>query len=190
MKKRQGHCGNSQIAPLLLFTQSVDKSDQHREAHWGSWYQLPSRHIHGLVKHYPVTFGWCTGWLIEFWSGKSYRPHFDMVHIRWETDRFCSVWPDSLTDHIKRNLDHPNSVCTAARQPRTLKHWHILHSATEGVLTQTHQSKNLILCNNLCSGTSYVPLSTTIPNIGGTLEKKISEPFLRVFRVACMCLCA
>lgn len=124
---------------------------------------------------------WTLGWLIEFWSGKSYRPHFDMVHIRWETDRFCSVWPDSLTDHIKRNLDHPNSVCTAARQPHTLKHWHILHSATEGVLTQTHQSKNLILCNNLCSDTSYVPLSTTLPKIGGTLEKKISEPFLRVF---------
>lgn len=47
----------------------------------------------------------------------------------------CSIWPNPLTDHIKRRLDHPNSVCTAARQPSTLKHWHILHSATEVVLT-------------------------------------------------------
>lgn len=101
----------------------------------------------------------------------------------------CPVWLDSLTDHIKRSLDHPNSVCTAARQPRTLKHWHILHCATEGVLTQTHRSKNLSLCNTLCSVECYLSLCPT--NMGGNLEKKISEALLRVIRVAwpvCACV--
>ena len=32
-KERRGHCGDTQAATSLLSTHSVDKSDQHREAH-------------------------------------------------------------------------------------------------------------------------------------------------------------
>lgn len=73
-----------------------------------------------------------------------------------ENGPLCGDWSDSLTDHIKRSPDHPNSVCTAARQPRTLKHWHVLLRATERVLTQTRRGKKpWSLCNTLRSDTSY-----------------------------------
>lgn len=67
----------------------------------------------------------------------------------------CSVRPDSLMDHIKKSPDHPNSVCTAARWLRTHKHWHILHCATEGVLTKTNWSEKS-LCNSLCSDSRVI----------------------------------
>lgn len=94
----------------------------------------------------------------------------------------CSVWLDSLTHHIKRSLDHPNSVCTAARQPRTLKHWHILQCATEGVLTQNTPKQK---------PEAYV---TKLPSFqhGRHLGKDSQRgPFSkrRLCGVACACLC-
>lgn len=61
----------------------------------------------------------------------------------------------------------------------------ILHCTTEGVLTQTHRSKNLKL--TLHYDTSY--LSPHHTDLGGTLEKKTSEAFLRVIRVVARPVC-
>lgn len=52
----------------------------------------------------------------------------------------CAVWSISLTYHIKSRPDHPNTVCTAAKQP----HWNTLTYIIQRywrLLTRTHQSK-------------------------------------------------
>lgn len=102
----------------------------------------------------------------------------------FDTDQFCSAWYDPCTCHIRRSLDHPNSVCTAANQAQSNTDTHTYIPCTpEGVLTQTKPCKNheKALCNSLYPHGTDAGGSSEI-RCEGTLSTELLYVAARVHR--------
>lgn len=137
-------------ATLLVFTQSVVKSDRLRKAYWGSWYLLPSKHRHGLVKHYLLTYEWCP----QHWTDWSSSDLANRV-VRSLTLRTSAEQRTSLLSSA-RFIDKPHQEkpgspkqclhsCQAAMHTQTLAYFTVRHWRSADTNTPKQKKKTLKL---------------------------------------------
>lgn len=191
-KERQGHCGNS-TATWLVSAQSVDKPDQHREAHWRGWYLLPSRHKHGLVKHYLTTYGDSLNTGLTL-SSFDLANHTVLSLTRRTPDE---KWTSLLC--LARFIDRPHQEkpgspkhclhsCQAATHTQTLAYITVRYWRSADTNTLKQKPEAYVTPSVLTQAT---PLRT-IPTWERHLEKESQWSLCRSHScgMACVCLCA
>lgn len=166
---------------------------QHRKAHWGSLYLLPSRHRHGLVKHYIMTYGWCS----EHWTDKS---SFDLAnYVVLSLTQCTSVEKRTSLLCLARFIDRPHQEkpgspkqclhsCQAAMHTQTLAYITVRHWRSADINTPKQKLKVYVTPSVRTQATSF----HTIPTFKAYWKNKVNEAFLTVICVAwpvCACVC-